>query len=376
MKAIAITHKGMEDIAATEIKELIGADAAAEDSVLIFNAKPEDLCLLCYKAQSLSRVLAFLGEFEANADFGVSSENLKEVADKADFVEWTKEKFMVECRREGEHGFTSHEFMKKASGLISKKTNAKVDFKTPDIIFYILISGKKGYFGVDVAGFDLSKREYKVFGHPSSIKGAIGYALVRLSEYDKKKIFLDPFMDSGVVAIEAALFASNFPVNYYRRDEFSFLHLKPFSGIDFKKFFEKVSKKTAKAEVHGFDSSMLNLQNAKKNAKIAGINKFISFSRLNTEWLDTKFSRGKTGCIATNPPQPSKFSRDIDKLYNEFFYQAEYILNKKGRIALIAKSPEFVEASAKKRGFEVESARKISSGKEELNVLVLKHKNL
>lgn len=376
MQAIAITQKGMEDIAATEIKELIGADSKAEDSVLIFDAKPADLCLLCYKAQSLSRVLAFLGEFEANADFGVSSENLKGIMDKADFAEWTEEKFMVECKREGEHDFTSHEFMKKASELITKKTNARVDFKSPDIIFYILISGKKGYFGVDIAGFDLGKREYKVFGHPSSIKGPIGYALVRLSGYDKKKAFLDPFMGSGVVAIEAALFASGFPVNYYKRDKFSFTHLKPFSGIDFNKFFEKISRKPAKTEVHGFDSSMLNLQNAKKNAKIAGVNKFISFSRLNTEWLDTKFSKGKIGCIATNPPQPSKFSKDIDKLYNEFFYQAEYILNKKGRIALIAKSPEFVETSAKRRGFEMEGARKISSGKEELNVLVLKYKTL
>ena len=63
METLAITIKGIEDIASLEIKELIKAKIIEEKpSVVIFKPnKLIDLCMLCYKAQSISRVLYLFG---------------------------------------------------------------------------------------------------------------------------------------------------------------------------------------------------------------------------------------------------------------------------------------------------------------------------
>ena len=53
MKALLLTHKGMEDIASLDVHEIIGEKSEQEDSHLIFDFKKhEDLFKLCYFSQS------------------------------------------------------------------------------------------------------------------------------------------------------------------------------------------------------------------------------------------------------------------------------------------------------------------------------------
>ena len=55
----------------------------------------------------------------------------------------------------------------------------------------------------------------------------------------------------------------------------------------------------------------------KKNAKIAGVDKHINFSRVELEWLDIKFKKESIDRIITNPPISK--NANLDKVYNEFF---------------------------------------------------------
>ena len=69
MKGLAITDKGLEDISLLEIKELLGVDGVVKDSVVIFDyKKPEDLQLLCYKAQSMYKVIELMDNFSVKND--------------------------------------------------------------------------------------------------------------------------------------------------------------------------------------------------------------------------------------------------------------------------------------------------------------------
>ena len=52
--------------------------------------------------------------------------------------------------------------------------------------------------------------------------------------------------------------------------------------------FDKFNSKFDKANIFAFDSQFRHIDAAKKNSKIAGINKNINFSRTEIEWLDTK----------------------------------------------------------------------------------------
>ena len=371
MKGLAVTSKGIEETACIEIKELVNAECKAEECCVIFDFKDfKDLCLLCYKAQSIDRVLHLIGKFEFDNFF----DELEKFINELKIDEWTKnyKKFKVECIRQGIHDFKSVDAESKASEFILKKCNnkIKVDINAYEIIFFIYIVNNKCYFGIDFAGFEMNKRGYKIFIAPNSLRGTIAYALARESGFQKNEVLLDPFSRDGIIPIEAAFYASSFPQNYYKKDRFAFLKLK--IGVDFDKFFKEIDIKIkkSKAGIYSYDHLFKYVDYSKKNAKIAGVDKQISFSRVELEWLDIKFKKDSVDRIVTNPP--STKNADLDKLYNEFFYQCAYILKSSGTLALISRTPDFVKKHALKHNFVVSKEKDVWSGEQMLKIMVFK----
>jgi len=374
MKGLAITSKGIEDIAALEIKELVNAECKTEENCVIFDFKKfEDLCLLCYKCQSVDRILYLLGSFEFKDFFKA----LEKFIDKIKFEGWMlkNKKIKIDCLRQGTHDFKSVDVETEAAAFLLKKLkSAKVEMREHDIIFFFYVINQKCYFGVDFAGFELNKRGYKIFQHSASLRGTIAYALIRSSGFEKKEEMLDPFSRDGVIPIEAAIYSSDFPTNYYSKEKFAFLKLK--LGIDFEKFFAPIDKKIKKKklEIYSFDHLFKFVDYSKKNAKIAGIDKQMNFSRVEIEWLDIKFTKQSIKRIVTS--LPTSKSADLDKIYNEFFYQSEFILKKDGTVAVISRLPELAKKHALKHNFVAEKEKEIWSGEQMLNIIVFKKKNI
>ena len=376
MKGLAITSKGIEDISALEIKELINSESEIQDSCVIFNIKKlEDLCLLCYKSQSIEKILFLLDYFD-----------IKELNNKIsglDFSNWLDKEttFKVSCKKINNEDFSSEEITGNTGALIienikkNKKYRQRVDLDNPNITFLLFINKNTAYFGIDFSGTDLHKREYKLFAHPNSLRSTIAYSLLRIAGLKDKEILLDPFCHSGEIPIEAAFFTINFPVNYFSKEKFAFLKFKQFKKFNFDKLFKNIDKKILKPKkplINCLDPKLMNLTAAKKNAKIAGINKAISFSRMDTEWLDTKLKKETIDKIVTHLPDLTKNSnpKEIEKMYNEFFYQAEFILKKKGKVVTISRNTDLLKKSAEKYKFKLEKEREVWSGKQVLNVLV------
>ena len=322
---------------------------------------------MCYKAQSVDRILYLLGAFQFedfNAEFEKFIQDLK-------LEKWMKaKKLRVECIREGKHSFNSAEVEGKSMKILSEKFGMKFDKNEFEIIFFVYIVNNKCYFGVDFAGFELNKRNYKIYTHASSIRGTIAYSLIRLSGFKENETLLDPFSRDGIIPIEAGFFATGFPVNYFRKDRFAFLKLK--TGIDYEKFFQKEDKKFRKktTKIFCFDHMFKYVDFAKKNAKIAGIDKQLNFSRVDVEWLDIKFTKESVDRIVVN--LPSSKSKNLEKIYKEFFYQSEFILKKKGSIAVLAKNAELIKKHSAHNHFVVEKEAEIYSGEQKLDVMVLK----
>lgn len=383
MKALAICSKGIEDISALEINELINSESETKDSCIIFSIKKlEELCLLCYKSQSVEKIL-FLFDYFNFKDIEDLKNKIKETITKTKFNDWLDKNttFRVTCKKIDNENLSSEEIAGNIGALIienikkQKKYKQNVDLDNPDITFLVFINKNTAYFGIDFSGRDLQKREYKLFAHPDSLRSTIAYALIRIAELKPKEVLLDPFCHSGEIPIEAALFTTNFPINYYSKEKFSFLKFKPFKKFNFNKFFKDIDKKITKPKkplINCFDPNLLNLNAAKKNAKIAGINKSINFSRMDIEWLDTKLDKESTNKIVTRPPELTKTTnlKDIEKLYDQFFYQAEFILKKQGKIVIISKNTDLLKKGSEKYKFKVEKEREIYSGKQVLKVVV------
>src|SRR3989338_4630245 len=247
MKGFLTTHNGMEGIAALEVEELIGSESKIDESCVVFGIKSyEDLFILCYKSQSAIRVCCLLSEFDYKDIFDDFEKNIGKIK----FDEWLGKNvlFRVKCTRNYEDDVASVEMESKLGGIIidhiQKKYGykQKVDLEKPEIIVFFCLTKKRCYASIDFAGFDLSRRSYKIFQHPADIKGTIVYSLIRLSDYGKNEVLLDVFSGSGTIPIEAALFSSKFPVRYFDKEKFIFSKFEKFKKFDFNKLFGKLDR--------------------------------------------------------------------------------------------------------------------------------------
>ncbi|MEK6916136.1 MAG: THUMP domain-containing protein [Nanoarchaeota archaeon] len=376
--AIVITNKGCEDVAAKEIAELIKSKPEISETVVKFPVKNYfELCIICYRAQSISKAILLLFEFDVAKTLTKTAENLINELDKHNLSEWFLGNYKVDSNREGEHDFNSVEIAAEASKhlfkIMEKSGNPEVDFHLPDIIFYVYIYENKGYFGVDFAGIDLAKRQYKIFNHPEALKGTTGYVILRKAGIKKDSIIVDPFMGSGVIVIEAALYATDLPVHYYSKDRMFFTNFEFFKKYGEKKFFEKHDKiQKAKTKISGYDFQLRFLNAAQKNAKLAGVYKELTLSKKEVEWMDLKFEKNSVEYIISDPPRMSKHkdAAKMKKIYDELFYQAGYVLKKNGKVVLLAKDYKLLSESAKNNSFKLKEEYLINQGKELFNVLV------
>ena len=383
MKGIAITAIGTEECASLELEEYGAKHLQLKKGAVIFDVKDlNELAVLAYKCQSTDRILIHLAdfEFENNAIETTLQKNIEKIPiDKALLQNGMN--FRATCLRRGSHGFSSQDMETALGNSISAFIRNKygvemnVNLTSPDIIFYLSIAGNEAVLGIDIMGFEANKRDYKIFLTPTSIKGTIAFCLLKFAGYTGRQKLLDPFINDGTIIIEAALYASKKPVHFYNKEKFSIRKLSPFKDVDLAKFFEKIDRKTktGKVAVTGFDAAFQYVDYGKKNAKIAGVEKIIYLSRVESEWLDIKFDKGTVDIIATKIPEPSRklIQKNVEKLHHELFYQAEYILKKNGKVAIICRELEHLKKHFEKFKFAVEKKQDIFTGEQKLIMAVL-----
>ncbi len=340
MKGLAITQKGAEEVSLQEIKEIINKEGEKKETAVLFEADSGELCTLCYHGRSFSRILQLLCWFEFD--------DLEDIEKKLKIANFQADSFRARCIRKGSHSFSSGDVEK----LVGDKVDSQVDLKNPQKTLLVYVYENTFYIGVDYCGFDLGKRSYKVFAHPSSLRGDTAYCLLRFADYNNKAALADPFCGSGTILIEAALYSANKSVHFYDKDKFAF---NKFLKYEFKDEFKKTGN------ILGMDSSQNAVVAARKNAKIAGAD--IELLKAGIDWLDTKLSEKSIDLIVTNPPQLSKRKKtdNVLKAYDELFNNAGFVLRPKGTIAVITKDPGTIKEKAVKNGFKVKKESEISS---------------
>lgn len=353
MKAFAITNPGLEEYSAKEVEELLKVKTKTEKSVVLFDASEEKLAELAYKSQSLIKVCSLLETF--------SLKTIKDIKIKTDFTKIIPKKktFRVKCARQGDVKLSNQEIEPELGEIIYNqfKGKIKVSMDSPDYIVYIYVFNSKAYIGIDYSGFDLSKREYRIFANPKAYRANINYILLKIADFKDKEILIDPFCLSGETGIEAALFLSGKSPHFYSKDKFIFKN----------KFKDKENK--IKAKIILSSPHMNDVKSAQKNAKIAGVEKLITFTRQDVEWLDIKFKKETVDKVVSNIPCPS-FSNPEAKLkrvYTDFFDRIKFILKKKGRVVVLGRDLTYFKKLA---NMKLTKAINFLNGKEELQIAV------
>lgn len=368
-KFAVLAHEGFEDISSLEITELCKAKTTASKSVVEFTAELEDGCKIAYRSQSIKKILAVIKSFTFT---GIDDIEKNCVTLKFDGWIDKASSFAVRCIREGTHGFSGKDIEALVGESIVKRIKAPVDLEHPLIPVCVFIKDNSCIIGIDLVGFDLSKRSYHLFTVPTALKGTVAYCALRHSGYKGKGLLLDPFAKNGTIPIEAALFAYGLSPNYFNKDTFAFRNFPVLKKTDFDALFTSWDRRSSpKTEIIGYDPFLRNVKASQKNAKIADINKEIQFSRADIEWLDTKKQENEIDFVVSYPPQPSKNKpvSDAKKMFKELFYQLEFIMKKKGVCVFICTHPELMIDEAAKYSFKNITQQPIYQGQECLTIL-------
>ncbi len=343
---LAITHKGTEDITAAELsslgcKEIIQFDGAVEFSTKELPA----LCSTTYRLRSATKIIWML----------LSDENVISKINTLDLSFLAGKTFAVESEIEGlEEAEIAAE--------IQAKTRSKVNLSNPDVKFYACEFSDKQFFGVDLCGIDLGKRDYRIFLGPANIKGTLAYSLLKIGGWNPKKTLLDTFCQSGTIVIEAALESLQKPITFHQKKSFAFNKLIQediFTATDKKIIPER------QLDIYAFDPHFKHISATQKNAKIAGVNKCLQYSRQDIDWLDIKLEKNSIDCIVTSiPPEKDLKKGDIAAL----FLRAKKILKKNGTITILTQKQQNILDAAK--DYTLKEQRTVWQGKSALSVMV------
>ena len=191
-----------------------------------------------------------------------------------------------------------------------------VDLKNPDIRINVHIQNHFCTLSLDSSGESLHKRGYRVEVDKAPLSEVLAAGILSLMDWQGKGPLLDPMCGSGTFLTEAALFASNVPVNVFRK-QFSFQNWKDYDAALFDTIFESSMKKENRdlPPIYGFDIDPQIGAKARRNVKNALMEDVIKVQKRNfLNWPeDEKVAPGTT--LIVNPPYDLKLEADIPELY-------------------------------------------------------------
>lgn len=191
-----------------------------------------------------------------------------------------------------------------------------VDIENPDIKINIHISKDICTISLDSSGKPLNQRGYRSQTNIAPINEVLAAGIVMLSNWDCKSDFLDPMCGSGTILIEAAMYATNYPVNIERQN-FSFKKWNNFDIDLFEMIKSSVLNKVKpfNYKIIGYDKAPSAILKCNQNIINSNTEKLIEISENN--FFNTKKSNNDFLHILFNPPYGERLKVDIQSFYKQ-----------------------------------------------------------
>ena len=384
-----IVSRGFEKVAVEQIREILPKinDIRIEDTVVLFKTERwEDVHEFIYMSQIANRVIFMIDEIEYENDDELISKcslNLPKNTFLKDTLLGGISGFRVSVRADVHTDVTPLE-ADIGGAIIDYAKNLDVELKVnlsnPQLDICVYTHNRAAYIGIDLSG-DLAKRDYKLFNNAVSLKGPTAFGLLMTAGYTPDDVFLNPYCYSGTIEIEAALYSSRTSHRFYNKS-FPFMKLPAFVDNNWEKFFEKIDnrrvgkgkkdERLGKFSITGADPLLSSITAAVKNAKIAGVESFIDFRRIDIDWLELKFEERSVDKIISFHPGSSKFNTSsLAKNFHELFYNAEYILKDNGVMIMMCLSKDLLIKQAMEY-FSIDRESDVHLGGQVMHILFFK----
>lgn len=170
---------------------------------------------------------------------------------------------------------------------------------------------------IDTSGDSLARHGYrKIPGQAPMLEG-LASATIYATGWDRVSPFINPMCGSGTLAIEAALIATNRRPGLYRTN-YAFMHLQHYDETVYRKedaLLEEQIMDVPQLRIIATDYNPKAIENAKKNAVAAGVQKLIEFAICDFEKTDVP--QNANGIMMINPEYGERLG-DIAELEDTY----------------------------------------------------------
>jgi len=224
---------GFEELAGTELKELGAKSIKPDYRGFHFEATPEVLYRINYKARMIIRVLAPLITFDCHSD-----KYLHQTAMKIDWSQFmsVQDTFAINAVTSNTPGLTHSQYaglkVKDAiCDVFREKTGERpsVDVKDPDLGIHLYVRNNRATISIDTSGGSLHKRGYRTARVDAPMAETLAAAIIRLSGWKGERPLIDPMSGSGTLLCEAAMRYCYMPAGYLRTG-WGFKHLPDYDS--------------------------------------------------------------------------------------------------------------------------------------------------
>lgn len=187
-----------------------------------------------------------------------------------------------------------------------------VDPKNPDIKINLHISNNYCTISLDSSGDSLHKRGYRMDQNEAPINEVLAAGLIKLSQWDHNRDFVDPMCGSGTIAIEAAMLANGIYPGAIRKN-YTFKNWNNFNV----QLFEQVEEEAkpigiAPVRISASDIVRRNIDIASRNAEAAKVSAFIDFKVADFKTLEPA---SQNPFLLFNPPYGERLTPDDTNFY-------------------------------------------------------------
>lgn len=301
---IAPCHFGLESVLKKEIYDLGYEIVSVEDGKVTFEGDSEAVVRANINLRTTERILIRVGQFKA--------ETFTELFDKTKELPWEEfipvdGKFWVtKANSINSKLFSGSDIQSIVKKAIVERLKGCYNvswFKEDGASYPLRVTIHKDVvtIGLDTTGDSLHKRGYRPMAGKAPISECLAAALIKLTPWNKDRIFVDPFCGSGTFPIEAAMMAANIAPGLNR----GFTAESWENIIPKKEWYDAVTEANDNIErnivtdIQGYDLDPHVIEIARSNAVNAGVDKMIHFQQRGVDRLS---HAKKYGFIITNPP--------------------------------------------------------------------------
>lgn len=188
-----------------------------------------------------------------------------------------------------------------------------VEIKTPQIVIDVYIKNEEVTLSLNTSGVPLFQRGYRSEVGSAPLNEVTAAILLRLSGWDRKSDFMDPFCGSGTLLIEAALLAHGIPSNI-ERQHYAFKNLKNYDAKMWDEIYNAVDQRPKKLPftISGSDKEAEMVLKTRRNLRVFSFGRFVEVKNASFEEMK---QTAEKGVLISNPPYGERMGEHVDELY-------------------------------------------------------------